>query len=170
MHIVAPDSNPSDIQIKAIREAKLMTSRRNLIIAGPTNSGKTLLAYMALLRGMVQKGKRVLLLEPLRAIAQEKFDELECVAETMKGTLGRRIGVVVTTGDYRLSEETMQSPPPDGGEIVIATPERLEAIMRNPEFDEWINSFAVVVVDEAPAERPNAGWNTGVCDHVLQDV
>jgi helicase len=146
-HLV-PDSLPSDIQVKAIRDGELLTSRRNLLIAGPTNSGKSLLAYLALLRGALSGG-RVLLLEPLRAIAQEKFDELESLTAEQQEVLGRKIGVSISTGDYRLNEETMQSPPPEEGEIVIATPERIEAILRNPDFDGWISSFRVVCVDEA---------------------
>jgi helicase len=145
---LVPGSFPSDIQVKVIRDGGLLTSRRNLLIAGPTNSGKSLLAYLALLRGVLTGG-RVLLLEPLRAIAQEKFDELELLTEELQKLLGRKIGVSITTGDYRLNEETMQSPPPDDGEIVIATPERIEAILRNPDFDAWIESFGVVCVDEA---------------------
>jgi helicase len=145
---LAPESFPSDIQIKTIRDGGLLTSRRNLLIAGPTNSGKSLLAYLALLK-VAKTGKRVLLLEPLRAIAQEKYDELESLTEELQKLLGRKIGVSITTGDYRLNEETMQSPPPDEGEIVIATPERIEAILRNPDFDAWIESFRVVCVDEA---------------------
>ncbi|MEO2089607.1 MAG: DEAD/DEAH box helicase [Gemmataceae bacterium] len=35
------------------------------------------------------------------------------------------------------------------GELVVATPERIESILRNPNFDEWVNSISVVVVDEA---------------------
>lgn len=146
-HLI-PDSLPSDIQAKAIRDGELLTSRRNLLIAGPTNSGKSLLAYLALLRGALSGG-RVLLLEPLRAIAQEKFDELGSLTAELHEVLGRKIGVSISTGDYRLNEETMQSPPPEEGEIVIATPERIEAILRNPDFDDWISSFRVVCVDEA---------------------
>ncbi len=146
-HLV-PGSVPSDIQVKAIRDGELLTSRRNLLLAGPTNSGKSLLAYLALLRGSLAGG-RVLLLEPLRAIAQEKSDELVSLTEELQVPLGRKIGVSITTGDYRLNEETMQSPPPEEGEIVIATPERIEAILRNPDFDAWISSFQVVCVDEA---------------------
>ena len=71
------------------------------------------------------------------------------LTEELEKLLGRKIGVNITTGDYRLNEETMQSPPPDQGEIVIATPERIEAILRNPDFDQWISSFRVVCVDEA---------------------
>ena len=148
IELLVPGSLPSDIQIKAIRDGDLLTSRRNLLIAGPTNSGKSLLAYLALLRGALTGG-RVLLMEPLRAIAQEKYDELESLTKELQKLLGRKIGVNITTGDYRLNEETMQSPPPDEGEIVIATPERIEAILRNPDFDQWISSFRVVCVDEA---------------------
>ena len=145
---IAPGSSPSDVQIRAIRDGQLLSSRRNVVVAGPTNSGKSLLAYFALLRGVLGGG-RVLLLEPLRVIAQEKRDELEVLTEELRPILGRKIDVTITTGDYRLDEETMQSPPPDTGEVVIATPERIEAILRNPDFDRWISSFRVVCVDEA---------------------
>jgi helicase len=145
---IAPHSEPSEIQVKAIREAKLLNSRRNLLISGPTNSGKTLLAYLPLLKGVLAGG-RVLLLEPLRAIAQEKFEELQDITAALETTLGRRIEVTISTGDYRMDEETLQSPPPENGEIVIATPERIEAILRVPEFEPWIGSLTVVCVDEA---------------------
>lgn len=148
VHTLAPESVPTDVQARALREGRLMTSRRNLLISAPTNSGKSLLAYLALLRG-VQQGGRVLLLEPLRAIAQEKHDELRALCGALAETMGREIQVTITTGDYRLQEESMQSPPPEGGELVIATPERMEAIFRNPDFDSWIASFQVVCVDEA---------------------
>jgi len=145
---IIPSSLPSEAQVKALREARLLTSRRNVIVSSPTNSGKTLLGYLALLRGS-GRGKRALFLTPLRAIAQEKNDELEALCSDVGQLLGREISVEITTGDYRLNEETMQSPPPEGGELVVATPERIESIMRNPEFDAWIQSVGVVVVDEA---------------------
>ncbi len=145
---LAPESVPTDTQVKAIREGGLISSRRNLLVSGPTNSGKSLLAYLALLRGVLNGG-RVLLLEPLRAIAQEKLEELKSLTTSLENLLGRKVEVTITTGDYRLNEESMQSPPPEVGEIVIATPERIEAILRNPDFDGWISSFQVVCVDEA---------------------
>jgi len=123
-------------------------SRRNLLIAGRTNSGKSLLAYLVLLRSSLTGG-RVLLLEPLQEIAQEKFDELESLTEELQKLLLRKIGVRIMTADYRLNEETKQSPPPDEGEIVIATAERIEDILRNPDFDKRIASFRAVCVDDA---------------------
>jgi helicase len=143
-----PDSRPSDIQLKALVDAALLSSRRNLLVSAATNSGKSLIGYLGMLQGVIGGG-RVLLLEPLRAIAQEKYDELVSMAEVLEGIVGRKIGISITTGDYRLDEESMQSPPPLTGEIVIATPERIEAILRNPDFDTWSGSFRVVCVDEA---------------------
>lgn len=144
-----PDSTPTEVQIKAIQEANLLTSRRNLLISSTTNSGKTLLAYFALVRGL-GKGKRVLLLEPLRSLAQEKHAELKRLAAIPGfGEMGGFSAVKITTGDYRLDQERMQAPPPEDGEVVVATPERIEAILRNPDFDEWINTISVVVIDEA---------------------
>ena len=142
-----PGSIPSDIQEKALGKGNLLTTRRNLIITAPTNSGKTLLAYLALYRGALQ-GKRALLLVPLRAIAEEKYEELLHLSSSLEPVLGRKIGVIISTGAYRLDEETLQSPPPDEGEIIVATPERLECIIRNPEFDTWTESIGVVCVDE----------------------
>lgn len=144
-----PGSVPTEVQIKAILEANLLTSRRNLLISSTTNSGKTLLAYFALVRGL-GKGKRVLLLEPLRSLAQEKHAEL-CRLAAIPGfaAMGGFAAVEITTGDYRLDQERMQAPPPDDGELVVATPERIEAILRNPDFDEWVRTISVVVVDEA---------------------
>src|SRR5262249_22219696 len=110
--------------------------------------GKSLLGYLLLLDAICQ-GRRALLLEPLRAVAQEKFDELTCALPRLSAVLDRKISLAITTGDYRLENEMMQSPPPEGGEIVIATPERVEAILRNPDFDAWTNSFGAVVADEA---------------------
>jgi len=145
---LAPNSEPSEIQVLAIRDGGLLHSRRNMVVAGPTNSGKSLLAYLTLLQG-ARTGRRTLLLEPLRAIAQEKWEELDALTSRIEADLGRKIAVEITTGDYRLNEETMESPPPESGEVVIATPERIEAILRSPVYDAWVRSFSVVCVDEA---------------------
>jgi len=145
---IAPGSHPTEVQVRVLREAKLLTSRRNLLVSSTTNSGKTLIGYLALLRGLTP-GKRVLLLEPLRALAQEKHAELSRLASLPDLARVESLSVEITTGDYRIDHERMQAPPPEGGQVVIATPERIEAILRNPDFDTWINSISTVVVDEA---------------------
>lgn len=145
---LVPEGIPTDVQALGLGKFQLLAGRRNVIVSAPTNSGKTLLGYLVLLDALNQ-GRRALLLEPLRAIAQEKFSELTAKAKALEPILGRQIEVVISTGDYRIDEELMEAPPPSHGQLVIATPERLEAILRNPEYQTWVDSLGAVCVDEA---------------------
>ena len=97
----------------------------------------------------IRRGQRAVLLEPLRAIAREKAEELERTAPALGALLGRPLRIQVSTGDYRMEEQTFDAPPPEHGELVIATPERFEAILRNPSHDGWLASIGAVCVDEA---------------------
>src|SRR5262249_44328746 len=57
--------------------------------------------------------------------------------------------VRLTTGDYRLDDEFFSQSPPQTGELIIATPERLDAILRNPAHERWISEVGSVCLDEA---------------------
>src|SRR4051812_33553634 len=139
---------PRLIQVKALKKHKILEHRRNLLVSAPTNSGKSLIGLLVLLEA-VRQGRRAVLIEPLRAIAQEKADELESLASGLSQALGRSFSVRISTGDYRLEDETFASPPPKTGEIIIATPERFDAILRKSEYDDWVSSVGAVCVDEA---------------------
>jgi ATP-dependent DNA helicase len=145
---IAPTSRPTDIQRKVLGDMQVLENRRNLIVSAPTNSGKSLLGFLLLLDS-VRIGKRALLIEPYRAIAQEKFDELGRLEPALSAFAGKKVSIKISTGDYRLEDELMQAPPPDSGEILVATPERSEAIMRRSEYAEWWRSFGAVCADEA---------------------
>src|SRR5207245_10497984 len=81
-------------------------SRRHVILAAPTNAGKSLVGLLALLDG-VRQGGRALLVAPLRAIAREKADELAAVAPGLADVLGRPVTVRISTGDYRLRHRVL---------------------------------------------------------------
>ncbi len=134
------------IQARAV-EAGVFASRRNLVVAAPTNSGKTLVGLLVLCEALA-RGQRAVLLEPLRALAQEKADELRASQKALSQALGVPIKVTVSTGDYRLEGETFADPAP-GAELIIATPERLDAILRVPENQPWFAGLGAVAVDEA---------------------
>src|SRR6185369_3674566 len=96
------------------------------------------------------RGRRAVLLEPLRALALEQADQL---AELF-GALPTELfpiapSVVLSTGDYRLDGESMAASPPPGGQLIVATPERFDAILRNPDHEAWIDSIGAMVLDEA---------------------
>lgn len=134
------------VQAQALDQ--IITNIDNLIVTAPTNSGKSLVGWLALLRA-VADGKRAVLLEPLRAIASEQFERLQHLAPALGPALGRNIEVCLSTGDVRHQFEFLNDPPPDHGQIVVATPERLDLLLRDPVNDPWMSSLGVVVVDEA---------------------
>lgn len=137
------------IQRKALLDARILESRQHLVISAPTNSGKSLIGHLLLLDAVMQ-GRRAVLLEPLRALAQEQADELtERLASLGPSVLASVPKIRISTGDYRLESEFLSDAPPSEGEIIVATPERLDAIMRDPSHDAWIQSIGTVVVDEA---------------------
>lgn len=138
---------PRPVHLQAIKEG-LLKDRSNVIISAPTNAGKSLLGWLVLLEA-VSAGKRAILLEPLRAIAQEKTEQMRLLADALTEVLGKKIKVIISTGDYRLETETFASPAPQDGEIIIATPERMEAIIRNSANAPWLGSIGAVCVDEA---------------------
>lgn len=146
--LLAPNTQPRPVQLAALQTYQLLASRRNLIVSAPTNSGKSLVGHLVLLDA-IRQGQRAVLLVPLRALAREKADELSALAPALAALLGRPFTVTISTGDYRLEEEWLAAPPPNRGELIIATPERLEAIFRNPAYTPWLTSISAICVDEA---------------------
>ncbi|MEO0373757.1 MAG: DEAD/DEAH box helicase [Cyanobacteria bacterium P01_A01_bin.17] len=139
--------HPRLVQTMALRDYAILDNRKHLIVSAPTNSGKSLIGWLTLFQAL-KLGKRAVLLEPLRALAREKTDEIEGIAKDLGEILGKPIQVKISTGDYRIEDELMGDPPP-GGELIVATPERLEALLRNPRNLPWFETIGAVCVDEA---------------------
>jgi len=96
----------------------------------------------------LRHGKRAILIEPLRALANEQAEELSRIVSGCGDSLGTSIRTSVSTGDYRIQAEEYSDPAP-GAELVVCTPERLDAILRNPDNQPWIDSIGAVCLDEA---------------------
>ncbi|MBN2196874.1 MAG: DEAD/DEAH box helicase [Polyangiaceae bacterium] len=137
------------IQARFLEEGHFLESRRNLVVIAPTNAGKSLVGDLVLLEA-VASGHRAVLVEPLRALAQQRTDEVRRLLELATGgPLRGAPQVRLTTGDYRLEHEDITAPPPSDGEVVVATPERLEAIGRHEAGRAWFDAIGAVVIDEA---------------------
>jgi superfamily II DNA/RNA helicase len=137
------------IQARFLAEGHFLDSRRNLVLIAPTNAGKSLVGDLVLLDA-VASGKRAVLVEPLRALAQQRTEELRHLLSLAVGAgLSHGPKVRLTTGDYRLEQEDITAPPPTDGEIVVVTPERLEAIGRHEAGRAWFDAIGAVVIDEA---------------------
>jgi helicase len=105
----------------------------NLVLAVPTASGKTLVAYMALLNHALRGGK-ALYLVPLRALAREKYEELQQFEE-----LG--LDVALATGDLDSADPHLRDV-----DVIVATSEKADALMRHRAH--WLERMGVVVADE----------------------
>jgi helicase len=103
---------------------------KNLLVAIPTASGKTLIAEMAMHNHIAAKGK-CLYIVPLKALASEKFDEFS--------NKGVRVGIA--TGDLDRRDDMLGR-----NDIIVATSEKVDSLLRNNA--RWINEITLLVIDE----------------------
>ncbi len=118
-------------QEEAVRKG--LFERKNMVIAIPTASGKTLIAELAMIHEALMGGK-CLYIVPLRALANEKFEEFKKWEK-----IGVEVGIA--TGDYDSKDEWLS-----GKDIVVATAEKADSLLRNDAG--WIREVTCLVVDE----------------------
>jgi len=106
---------------------------KNVVLAIPTASGKSLIAYLAMLQAVLRGGK-ALYIVPLKALASEKFEDLVKFEE-----LGIRVGE--STGDYDEVDPKLHR-----YDIVVATSEKADSLLRHR--SKWLDQLSVVVADE----------------------
>ncbi len=110
----------------------------SVLLACPTASGKSLVAYLALLRA-TRAGRTGLYLVPLRALAHEKAEELEKFAE-----LGLKVGISI--GDFDLRAGQLERL-----DVLVATSEKADGLLRRG--SPWLDRLGVVVADEVHLMR-----------------
>ena len=113
---------------------------RNLVLASPTASGKTLVAELCALKHVLERDGKVLYLSPLRALATEKFEEFRKYTRIHKEN-GKRVSVGISTGDYDSSDPWMGK-----HDIIITTNEKADSLLRHRA--KWVNNVSLVVADE----------------------
>jgi helicase len=113
---------------------------KNLVLASPTASGKTLVAELCALKQVLDWGGKVLYLSPLRALAREKFEEFQKYTSIQKED-GRKISVGLSTGDYDSSDPWMGK-----HDIIITTNEKADSLLRHRA--RWVRDISLVVADE----------------------
>ncbi len=103
---------------------------KNLLIAIPTASGKTLVAEMAM-HHQVGRGGKCLYIVPLRALASEKYEEFS----------GKGLRVGIATGDFDRRDEYLGR-----NDIIVATSEKVDSLLRNR--TPWLSEVTLLVLDE----------------------
>jgi len=113
---------------------------KNLVLASPTASGKTLVAELTVLKSILEHAGKALYLTPLRALASEKFEDFQKYAEIEKSP-GRKVRVAITSGDYDSSDIHLSN-----YDVIISTNEKADSLLRHR--SPWIADLTVVVADE----------------------
>ncbi len=112
---------------------KILSRGESLLLATPTSSGKSIVAYYGMLRAW-KRGLRSLYVVPLRALAEEKFEDLRFFEE-----FGLKIGI--STGDYDRPSNYLRN-----YDIVISTSEKVDSLLRNN--PSVFDNLGFVVFDE----------------------
>ena len=111
----------------------LALNGESLVVAIPTASGKSLVAYLAIVQSVL-KGGKALYIVPLRALASEKYEDLKAFEP-----LGLRVAMSV--GDYDTVDPNLEK-----HDVIVATSERADSLLRHR--SSWLERLTVVVADE----------------------
>ncbi|MFQ5711855.1 MAG: DEAD/DEAH box helicase [Candidatus Geothermarchaeales archaeon] len=126
---------PQEMAIKAG-----VLENKNMILASPTASGKTLIAFMAASKHVYEGKGKVVYLVPLRALASEKYNEFK-VLNTIRKKNGGKIRIRITTGDYDVPGEELGR-----ADVIIATNEKMDSLMRHA--PSWLPTISLIIFDE----------------------
>ena len=135
---------PSDIQRIAIPP---ILQRKNVLVIAPTGTGKTLASILPIFNMFLEqrsagetKGISILYITPLRALNRDIVRRLSEIGKELD------IKVQVRHGDTPTSTRTMQARSPP--EMLVTTPETLQAILPGRRMREHLKGVRWVVVDE----------------------
>ena len=119
-------------QAEAVKRGLL--DGENIVLAIPTASGKTLVAELAMLKGMISRRGKAIYLVPLKALASEKFEEFQEYEE-----LGLKI--IQSTGDFDSEDYKLAK-----YDLIICTNEKIDSLLRHNV--EWVKNVEIIIADE----------------------
>lgn len=113
---------------------------KNLVLASPTASGKTLIAELCILRHVLERHGKAIYLAPLRALASEKYKEFQKYASLRKSN-DSPVKVGISTGDYDSSDPWLGR-----YDVILSTNEKADSLLRHKA--PWMSELTLVVADE----------------------
>ena len=140
---------------------------RNVLIAAPTRSGKTLAAFLAAIDGLVRQGiagtlndeTQVVYVSPLKALSNDVQKNLQVPLTGIREALKTHnlpdvdIRTWVRTGDTPSADRTRAAKRPP--HIVVTTPESLYILLGSESGRKMLATTRTVIVDEIHAVAAN---------------
>ncbi|MEM3946271.1 MAG: DEAD/DEAH box helicase [Candidatus Micrarchaeia archaeon] len=124
-------------QEEAVRKGVL--DGKNVLLTTPTASGKTLIALMCAAKAVLEN-KKVIYLTPLKALANEKYEEFKSLSILSKAD-GSNPTIAISTGDYDVRDDYLKEK-----DILILTNEKFDSMIRHD--PEWVERIGLVIFDE----------------------
>lgn len=106
---------------------------KNLLIASPTASGKTLVAEIACINSILSTGKRAIYIAPMRALASEKYNEFKEAYPY--------ISSAISIGDLDSNDQWLAN-----YRMMFFSTEKFDSLLRHG--IDWIQSIGCIVFDE----------------------
>ncbi len=117
-------------------------NKKNMIVSMPTASGKSLIAYLSILRTL-EDNKKAVYIVPLRALAAEKYNDLKQI-----NNYGYRVMLSIGSVEDDINLDDV--------DVLVATSEKFDSIMRSG--NKWMNNLGIAVIDEIHMiGEPNRG-------------
>ncbi len=112
-------------------------SGSNTLLAIPTASGKSLIAYIGIMRKLLVDdiGSKAVYIVPLKALASEKYDDLK--------QLGNHLGLKVGLG---IGDSVREVANIESCDILVCTSEKLDSMMRSN--SDIVANVSIVIADE----------------------
>lgn len=118
-------------QIKSIKAG--LFEDKNLLVCTPTASGKTLVAELAALNGILHDKGKAIYVVPLRALASEKYKQFKQDYPQIK--------VGISSGEKDSNDSYLER-----YDLIVMTSEKLDSLLRH--HTPWIRHVKTIIFDE----------------------
>ena len=125
-------TNLRPAQEKSIKKGLL--DGKSLLVCTPTASGKTLIAELASLKGIIENKGKAVYIVPLKALASEKYREF-------KRRYDKVAKIALSIGDTDSPDHYLAE-----YDLIVTTSEKLDSLIRH--HSPWLSGIKTVVVDE----------------------
>ena len=106
---------------------------RNMVVAAPTASGKTLIAEIAIMNAILSRGRKAVYIAPMRALVTEKYEDFKKAYPYIKSAM--------SIGDMDSNDPWLSK-----FELVFLSTEKFDSLIRHG--IDWLNEIGCIVFDE----------------------